>query len=627
VSFTVTGFIRAIIVPAFALFVIAATSCTNEPTQAPTTPIAVAPTPDIAAAVRAAISATSEPRPSVTPVVTPKPAVAEEPTATAPAVPIASPMPAAIPIAGPTPVSSTLPAPTAVIGMATTTPCRTGRRTPPQNVFLNFEEGLVDKLVTVGGVGFKCGTIVNIWRDANADGFFDVGEEHLAAARVRSDRRFSAIFPVTSPPFVPGEGSTESSSANKVNAVDGEGNTIDPALPAFSADDIPTFKLLTATPTPVPSPYFFKTQLVRAFPNLSFRLQTNLLQPDDETDLIFISELSGRILVFQNDQDTKESRVFLDISGQMYSSAEEGLLGLAFDPDYKDNGRFYVYYAARDPKRLVLSRYSVAPNNRMQANADSELVLMEIPDVSGHDGGQLAFGPDSYLYIGVGDGSTGKRSHPNSGNGQDRSTLRGSLLRIDVSGESDGGAYRIPPDNPFVGVAGAREEIWAYGFRNPWRFSFDRETGNLWLGDVGSHLREEINLIQKGRNYGWSIMEGTHCFEPKDCCDVDSMEPPLVEISRKSFCAVTGGYVFRGREIPPLVGAYVYADFCTGQIFAAWYDGYSDPYHQLILDTALNISSFGQDRAGNLYILSGGRGGDEVDSLHPIYRLTLTPRD
>lgn len=470
-------------------------------------------------------------------------------------------------------------------------------------------------------------TIVNIWRDANADGFFDVGEEHLAAARVRSDRRFSAIFPVTSPPFVPGEGSTESSSANKVNAVDGEGNTIDPALPAFSADDIPTFKLLTATPTPVPSPYFFKTQLVRAFPNLSFRLQTNLLQPDDETDLIFISELSGRILVFQNDQDTKESRVFLDISGQMYSSAEEGLLGLAFDPDYKDNGRFYVYYAARDPKRLVLSRYSVAPNNRMQANADSELVLMEIPDVSGHDGGQLAFGPDSYLYIGVGDGSTGKRSHPNSGNGQDRSTLRGSLLRIDVSGESDGGAYRIPPDNPFVGVAGAREEIWAYGFRNPWRFSFDRETGNLWLGDVGSHLREEINLIQKGRNYGWSIMEGTHCFEPKDCCDVDSIEPPLVEISRKSFCAVTGGYVFRGREIPPLVGAYVYADFCTGQIFAAWYDGYSDPYHQLILDTALNISSFGQDRAGNLYILSGGRGGDEVDSLHPIYRLTLTPRD
>lgn len=275
---------------------------------------------------------------------------------------------------------------------------------------------------------------------------------------------------------------------------------------------------------------------------------------------------------------------------------------------------------------MVLSRFSVSPNNPMEADPNSELMLMEIPDVSSHDGGQLAFGPDGYLYLSVGDGSTGSREHPNSGNGQDRSTLRGSLLRIDVSGGTDSDRYRIPPDNPFVGVAEVKEEIWAYGFRNPWRFSFDRETGDLWLVDVGAHLREEINQVQKGCNYGWNIMEGTHCHDEDSRC-VDSLVPPQVEVSRNNFCAIIGEYVFRGRDIPPLVGAYLYADFCTGQIFGLWYDGHSDPYHQLILDTELNISSFGQDRAGNIYILSGRPGGEEVDILHPIYRLTLTPRE
>jgi hypothetical protein len=348
--------------------------------------------------------------------------------------------------------------PTAAAEVVAACPARRGRRTSPQNVFLDIEEGQVDQLVTVGGIGFECGTIVNIWRDANGDRVLDDDEEHLASAKVGRDGRFSADFTVAAPPFIPGQGRTKSSSANKINAVDGAGNTINPSLPYFSTDDIPTFRLIST---------LFNSRLERAFPNLSFRLQTNLLQPYDDTDLIFISELRGRILVFENDQDTKESHVFLDISDQMYSSAEEGLLGLVFDPDYKNNGRFYVYYAARNPKQMVLSRYSVMPNDPMEADPNSEIVLMEIPGVSGHDGGQLAFGPDGYLYISVGDGSTGKRSHPNSSNGQDRSTLRGSLLRIDVSGASDGNAYRIPPDNPFVGAPGVREEIWAYGLRNP----------------------------------------------------------------------------------------------------------------------------------------------------------------
>ena len=375
------------------------------------------------------------------------------------------------------------------------------RATDPSPKRISGLQGQREKLVTVGGGGFECGTIVDIWRDANGDGVLDIGEEYLAVAKVGSDRRFSAIFAVTSPPFVFGEGSTESSNANKINAIDGSGNTIAPSSPDFSTDNIPTFKLLGGTPTPVPSPLITPAPtsyvLVRAFPNLTFGPQTNLLQPDDGRELIYISELAGRIIVFPNDQDTKESHVFLDISDRVDIVGDHGLLGLAFDPGYQGNGRFYVYYAANNLERMVLSRFSVNPDNPMQANADSELILMKIPGVSGHDGGQLAFGPDGYLYVSVGDGSSGKREHPQSANGQDRSTLRGSLLRIDVSEGPDGDAYRIPPDNPFVGAPGVREEIWAYGFRNPWRFSFDRDTGKLWLGDVGSNMREEINLVQK----------------------------------------------------------------------------------------------------------------------------------
>ena len=210
---------------------------------------------------------------------------------------------------------------------------------------------------------------------------------------------------------------------------------------------------------------------------------------------------------------------------------------------------------------------------------------------------------------------------PRDSHRKHRSTLRGSLLHLTCPEE------RLAEDNRFVGLPGASPEIWPYGFRNPWRFSFDRETG-LWLGGLGSSQQEEINLIQIGRNYGWNIMEGTICYEPNGC-DVDSLETPLVELDEEGpqYCAIIGEYAFQGRGIPPLVGPYVYADFCTGAIYAVWYDGYSDPYHQFLIDTELNISSFGQDLAGNLYILSGRPRGDQMDSLHRMYHLTLRARE
>ncbi|MFQ5933317.1 MAG: PQQ-dependent sugar dehydrogenase, partial [Dehalococcoidia bacterium] len=224
---------------------------------------------------------------------------------------------------------------------------------------------------------------------------------------------------------------------------------------------------------------------------------TNLLQPDNGHDHIFVTEQLGRIRVFPNDQQATEATIFLDIGDRVSEiNNEEGLLGLAFDPDYRDNGYFYVYYSAASPRRSVISRFSVSQYNPNVANSNSEFIIMEIPQPFGnHNGGQLAFGPDGYLYIALGDGGAGGDPQRN---GQNTATLLGTILRIDVAGMTDERSYRIPPDNPFVGIAGAREEIWAYGLRNPWRFSFDEETGLLWTGDVGQERWEEVDRIEVG---------------------------------------------------------------------------------------------------------------------------------
>jgi glucose/arabinose dehydrogenase len=359
----------------------------------------------------------------------------------------------------------------------------------------------------------------------------------------------------------------------------------------------------TTTTTASTTPPAGNLRIERVFPNLSFSDMTNLVQPDDAGNLIFITEQSGIIQVFSPEQPQPESHVFLDITNRVNRGGnEEGLLGLAFDPDYRRNGYFYVYYSAANPRRTVLSRFNVEPGNSEIANPLSELVLLEIEQpYPNHNGGQLAFGPDSYLYIGVGDGGSAGDPH---GNGQNLGTLLGKILRINVKGLSGTERYSIPADNPFINTDDAMDEIWAYGLRNPWRFSFDRETGLLWAGDVGQNKWEEIDIITRGANYGWNIMEGSHCFSPASNCDSTGLTLPVTEYDHSHGCSVTGGYVYRGISLSSLRGFYIYGDYCSGNIWAMNFTNNAVAQNVLLVESGLNITSFGEDTAGNLYILS-----------------------
>ena len=285
---------------------------------------------------------------------------------------------------------------------------------------------------------------------------------------------------------------------------------------------------------------------------------------------------------------------------------EEGLLGLAFSPNFQVDERVYVYYSATEPRRGVLSRFRVIDG---VLDTTSEDVLIEVPQPSGkHNGGQLAFGPDGYLYLGVGDGSSGGDEE---GNSQNLSTLRGSIIRLDVSGEG----YRVPADNPFVDRPDARPEIYAFGLRNPWRFSFDRATGDLWAGDVGHDRWEEINRIVSGGNYGWNITEGFECFDSSGC-DTSEFEPPRAVYGHDEGCSVTGGYVYRGPSMPELNGWYVYADFCSGRIWAVNTADAGAPV--LLAETGEVITTFGELPNGELLVLAAERA---------IFRLERAPQD
>ena len=277
-------------------------------------------------------------------------------------------------------------------------------------------------------------------------------------------------------------------------------------LPTPSASPRP----LPATPsTPIepltPAP-LTELAVEPAFPALSLSRMVGMTYPPDGSDQLYVVLQPGRIVSFPNDPDVDTAELFLDIRDRVNDRGEEeGLLGLAFDPQYMTNGHLYVYYSASDPRRSVVSRFSASADGR-RADPGSERVLLEVAQpFSNHNGGQIAFGPDGYLYIALGDG--GSRGDPH-GNGQDLTTLLGSILRIDVRAVESEGAYAVPSDNPFVGRAGTRPEIWAYGLRNPWRFSFDRVAGDLWTADVGQNRFEEVDIIRPGLNYGWNVMEG-----------------------------------------------------------------------------------------------------------------------
>ncbi len=317
---------------------------------------------------------------------------------------------------------------------------------------------------------------------------------------------------------------------------------------------------------------------------------------------LFIVEQVGRIRIFK--EGSLLATPFLDIQDRTRGRGEQGLLSVAFHPDYKSNGRFFVNYTRAGDGATVISEFRRSGNQADIADKSSERVLLVIAQpFENHNGGLNKFGPDGYLYIGMGDGGAG--GDPN-GHGQNLASLLGSLLRIDVN-NTDGAPYGIPADNPFVNHPSAAKETYAYGLRNPWRYSFDRCNGRLFLGDVGQRNFEEIDLIKPGGNYGWNIMEGSHCYLPTTGCNRSGLELPIAEYDHtRNNCSVTGGYVYRGKAIERLIGHYLFGDYCTGLIFSL-----VEKNNQWIISeleqTGFNISSFGEDEAGELYVadLSG----------------------
>ena len=352
-------------------------------------------------------------------------------------------------------------------------------------------------------------------------------------------------------------------------------------------------------PPPEPGTY----QVENAFPNLSFSNPLFLNNAGDGSNRLFVVEQGGTIKVFENDASVTNSSTFLDISGRLVSGGERGLLGLAFHPNYENNGFFYVNYTADNGGNTVVSRFEVSANDPNQADPGSETILLEYDQpFSNHNGGHLAFGPDGFLYISSGDGGSGGDPQNNA---QSPENLLGNILRIDVDGSSNGNNYAIPPDNPFVdNDQGFREEVFAYGLRNPWRFSFDSENGQLLAGDVGQNQYEEIDIIENGNNYGWNIMEGTHCFNPDENCDQSGLTLPIWEYDHGEGQSITGGYVYRGSSLEELTGLYIYGDFTSGRIWALEFSDPDNPTNTELIDSSLNISSFGTDADNELYICS-----------------------
>lgn len=412
---------------------------------------------------------------------------------------------------------------------------------------------------------------------------------------------------------------------------------------ALGALMVSRFWLLTITSEPATA------QKNGEWPELSFQLiasglnaPVHVTHAGDGSGRLFVVEQPGRIRIIQNGE---ASATFLDISGRVRSPAsgggtEEGLLSVAFPPGFGTNkDYFYVYYTNRDGDNQLSRFYLSSDPDSAEADSEELILLLEHPIFGNHNGGQLVFGPDGYLYIGPGDG--GGAGDPQR-NAQNLGSLLGKLLRIDVEpddsppvpgdqrsflplvfnhspGNQNELAYNIPPDNPFVGTPGARQEVWAFGLRNPWRFSFDRASGDLYIGDVGQGSWEEVNFqpaaSSGGENYGWNIMEGFACFQAASCNQTGLTLPVHVYPTRTAGCAITGGFVYRGQAYPNLQGIYFYGDYCSGTIWGLQRDG-NDWQNQELARTPYSISSFGEDQAGELYL---------TDRLGGVYQIREAP--
>jgi glucose/arabinose dehydrogenase len=364
-------------------------------------------------------------------------------------------------------------------------------------------------------------------------------------------------------------------------------------------------------PTSLPPPHL---RVQRVFPALNFTQPVAMLQAPGDATRWFVVEQAGVVRVFANTPQVPTSSVFADITNLVTSGGEMGLLGMAFHPDFPTNPRVYLSYTndSAAGRFSRISEFGVDVGGNLDPNTERILLSISQPETN-HNGGQVAFGPDGFLYIGMGDGGGANDQHPPIGNGQSMITLLGKMLRIDVSPAA---GYAIPPSNPFAmnssslcGGGGTGPlpcpEIYASGFRNPWRWSFDRNGGTLWVGDVGQGAREEIDRVVVGGNYGWRCREGT-LVTGLACGSAQGLLPPVAEYGRDEGRSVTGGYVYRGMAIPGLVGRYVFGDFITGALWHISVDTQPTMVMGAGFVTGLSIASFGEDAAGELYVVHYG---------------------
>ena len=422
------------------------------------------------------------------------------------------------------------------------------------------------------------------------------GQETTVLGQASATQRGASPTPIGIASPVPGQETTVPGQKTTVPSTETpRPPSSTPQIPAVSSTSLPSVNAI-----PDPGSYAWK----QVASDLSKPVE--LTNAGDGSGRLFVVEQAGRILIIQNGAVLPAP--FLDITDRVGSQgSEQGLLGLVFHPRYTENGLFYVNYTDQNGNTNIARFHVSADPNLADSTTEKRLLYVSQP-FSNHNGGSLAFGPDGYLYIGLGDGGSGGDPH---GNGQSLKTLLGKILRIDVD---HGDPYTIPTDNPFE-TGGGSLEIWAYGLRNPWRFSFDRLTGDFYIADVGQDKYEEIDYLPAGTpggtDFGWNFREGLHPYKGNPPSGL-TLQDPVIEYDHSQGCAVTGGYVYRGVNLPAWQGVYLYGDYCSGKVWGALRNPDGTWQNSLLYETGFSISSFGEDQAGEIYV---------VDYQGSIYRL------